>query len=99
MFTVLPSIAPSISKIAPEFRALSITVRGTDVENVEYAKAVLKEACSSAMENDYPGLTHILKLEERSSENLEPNPTERRVLHLPFESACLKMGGYRALLL
>ena len=53
MVTLLPSIDSRISDIAPEFKALSITVKGTEVLDVTYAKDVLKEACSSILESDF----------------------------------------------
>ncbi|MCL6416598.1 B3/4 domain-containing protein [Aestuariirhabdus sp. Z084] len=54
MTMLSPSIDASISRIAPDFRALSITVKGTQVENADYAARMLKEACVSAQETDYP---------------------------------------------
>ncbi|QYJ71329.1 B3/4 domain-containing protein [Shewanella sp. FJAT-51649] len=53
MVVIVPSIDARISHIAPEFKALSISVKGTEVRNPEYAKQVLQEACSSVIENDY----------------------------------------------
>ncbi|MGY5451983.1 B3/B4 domain-containing protein [Agarivorans sp. MS3-6] len=53
MVVIVPSIDARISYIAPEFKALSISVRGTEVQNQEYAKRVLQEACSCVIENDY----------------------------------------------
>lgn len=54
MVVVLPSIDTRISQIAPEFRALSISVKGTEIQHSDYAKRVLQEACSSVLKDDYP---------------------------------------------
>lgn len=53
MVAIVPSIDARISHIAPEFRALSISVKGTEVQNPEYATQVLQEACSFVIDNDY----------------------------------------------
>lgn len=53
MVDIVPSIDVRISHIAPEFKALSISVKGTEVQNQEYAKRVLQEACTFVIENDY----------------------------------------------
>ncbi len=53
MVVIVPSIDARISHIAPEFKALSISVKGTEVQNPEYAKQVLQEACTSVIENDH----------------------------------------------
>ncbi|WP_019277037.1 B3/4 domain-containing protein [Vibrio coralliilyticus] len=53
MVVIVPSIDARISNIAPKFKALSISVKGTEVQNQEYAKRVLQEACASVIENDY----------------------------------------------
>ncbi|HBC3930660.1 TPA: B3/4 domain-containing protein [Vibrio parahaemolyticus] len=52
--SLLPIIDTRISQIAPDFRALSISVQGTEVQDSNYAKNVLQDACSSVLENDYP---------------------------------------------
>lgn len=53
MVVVVPSIDARISRIAPEFRALSISVQGTAVQNSEYAQQVLQAACRFVIDNDY----------------------------------------------
>lgn len=53
MVVIVPSIDARISHIAPKFRALSISVIGTEVQNSEYAKQVLQEACTFVIEHDY----------------------------------------------
>lgn len=53
MVVIVPSINARIFHIAPEFKALSISVKGTKVRNPKYAIQVLQEACSSVIENDY----------------------------------------------
>lgn len=53
MVTLLPSIDSQISVIAPKFKALSITVKGSKIREWTYAKTVLKDACSSILENDF----------------------------------------------
>lgn len=53
MVTLLPSIDTRISDIAPEFKALSITVKGTEIQDLTYAKNVLNEACTSILEHDF----------------------------------------------
>ena len=53
MVVIVPSIDARISRIAPKFRALSISVKGTEIQNPEYAKRVLQEACTFVIENDY----------------------------------------------
>jgi len=53
MVGIVPSIDARISHIAPKFRALSISVRGTDIQTPEYAKQVLQDACAFVIENDY----------------------------------------------
>ncbi len=60
MVTLLPSIDSRISDIAPEFKALSITVKGTEIHNFTYAKDVLKAACTFILESDcYWAESHI----------------------------------------
>ncbi|GLS90710.1 hypothetical protein GCM10007916_17770 [Psychromonas marina] len=60
MITVTPSIDLNISDIAPEYRALSITVKGTAINNAEYAAKVLREACQDVTENDFSwSIAHI----------------------------------------
>lgn len=60
MVLVLPLIDSRIYAITPGFRALSITVKGTEVENPEYAKTVLQQACASVLEEDHPWIeSHI----------------------------------------
>mgnify|MGYP001770744361 CR=1 FL=1 len=53
MVVIVPSIDARISHIAPKFRALSISVKGAEIQNPEYAKQVLQEACAFVIENDY----------------------------------------------
>ncbi|ELD0440785.1 B3/4 domain-containing protein [Escherichia coli] len=49
MFIVSPSIASEIYAIAPDFRALSISVQAAPVLNPQVGELVLKEACKSVL--------------------------------------------------
>ncbi|ASA57831.1 B3/4 domain-containing protein [Vibrio gazogenes] len=53
MVVIVPSIDDRIYHIAPKFRALSISVQGTAIQNPEYAKQVLQAACTFVTESDY----------------------------------------------
>ncbi|SHE58534.1 B3/4 domain-containing protein [Vibrio gazogenes] len=53
MVVIVPSIDDRIYHIAPKFRALSISVQGTPIQNPEYAKQVLQAACTFVIESDY----------------------------------------------
>ncbi|WP_038186049.1 B3/B4 domain-containing protein [Vibrio rhizosphaerae] len=53
MITVVPHIDPRIAHITPNFRALSISVKGTEIQNPQYAVQVLQQACQCVMENDH----------------------------------------------
>lgn len=47
MLSVLPSIDPDISRLAPGFRAISISVEATDITNPEIAAQALERAYKS----------------------------------------------------
>lgn len=49
MFTISPSIAPDIYRIAPGFRAISITVQAAPILNPYVGETVLKEACAAVL--------------------------------------------------
>lgn len=49
MFTVAPSIAPEVYRIAPGFRALSISVQAAPVLNPQVGEIALKEACEAVL--------------------------------------------------
>lgn len=49
MFTVSPSIAPEIYRIAPGFRALSLYVKAAPVQNPEVGETALREACAAVL--------------------------------------------------
>ncbi|WP_455427965.1 B3/4 domain-containing protein [Dryocola sp. LX212] len=57
MSTFSPSIDPSLSRIAPGFRALSILVEAAPLLHPEVAEAALKQACKDVVENDVPWAT------------------------------------------
>ncbi|WP_438391919.1 B3/B4 domain-containing protein [Caballeronia sp. DA-9] len=47
MVFVLPSIAPDVAALAPGFRALSISVLGSPIIDLNIARESLNEACKS----------------------------------------------------
>jgi len=47
MFSVLPSIDPKVSSVAPGFRALSIAVEAAPIINPRIAGQALEQACHS----------------------------------------------------
>ena len=49
MFTVSPSIAPEIYRIAPGFRALSIYVKAAPVLTPDIGETALREACEAVL--------------------------------------------------
>ncbi|MDD9244797.1 B3/4 domain-containing protein [Enterobacter soli] len=49
MLTVSPSIAPEIYRIAPGFRALSISVKAAPVVNPDAGEIALREACEAVL--------------------------------------------------
>lgn len=49
MSEVLPSISTEISRIAPGFRALSISVQAAPVQNAQVGEMALKEACRAVL--------------------------------------------------
>lgn len=49
MLTLIPSIAPEIYRLAPGFRALSISVTAAPVVNAETGKAELLAACEAVL--------------------------------------------------
>ncbi|HHH6298440.1 B3/4 domain-containing protein [Kosakonia sp. YIM B13605] len=49
MFIVSPSIAPEIYAVAPDFRALSISVQAAPVLNPQVGELALKEACKAVL--------------------------------------------------
>ncbi|ROP62018.1 DNA/RNA-binding domain of Phe-tRNA-synthetase-like protein [Enterobacter sp. BIGb0383] len=49
MSEVLPSISTEISRIAPGFRALSISVQAAPVQNARVGEMALKEACRAVL--------------------------------------------------
>ncbi|MCH2089604.1 MAG: B3/4 domain-containing protein [Pseudoalteromonas sp.] len=53
MVMLLPSIDSRISNIAPDFKALCITLKGSEIHNATYAKDILFEACKSIQESDF----------------------------------------------
>ncbi|RJF57387.1 hypothetical protein D4100_00875 [Serratia inhibens] len=54
MFSVLPSIDPKVSSVAPGFRALSIAVEAAPITNPRIADQALKQACHSISAGDAP---------------------------------------------
>ncbi|MCT4706296.1 B3/4 domain-containing protein [Enterobacteriaceae bacterium H11S18] len=54
MSSFSPSIDPSLSRIAPGFRALSILVEAAPLLHPEVAEAALKQACKDVVEDDVP---------------------------------------------
>lgn len=54
MFSVLPSIDPKVSSVAPGFRALSITVEAAPIINPRIAGQALEQACHSISAGDAP---------------------------------------------
>ena len=52
MFTVSPSIAPEIYRIAPGFRALSICVKAAPVQNPDAGEIALQAACEAVLANE-----------------------------------------------
>lgn len=49
MSKVLPSISTEITRIAPGFRALSISVQAAPVQNAQVGEMALKEACRAVL--------------------------------------------------
>lgn len=49
MLSLQPSIDPKIASIAPEFRALSIVVEATNIENTKIASEIMSKACKSVI--------------------------------------------------
>ena len=54
MNSVLPSISPQVSALAPGFRALSITVQAATVVDPNVGARALDEACSAMLTADVP---------------------------------------------
>ena len=54
MSSFSPSIDPSLSRIAPGFRALSILVEPAPLLHPEVAEAALKQTCKDVVEDDVP---------------------------------------------
>lgn len=52
MLSVLPSIDPNIAKLAPGFRALSISVEASDIVNPGHADEALSRACKLVVAGD-----------------------------------------------
>jgi Uncharacterized conserved protein len=52
VFTVSPSIAPEIYRIAPGFRALSICVKAAPVQNPDAGEIALQAACEAVLANE-----------------------------------------------
>ncbi|WP_174510031.1 B3/4 domain-containing protein [Klebsiella oxytoca] len=52
MLTVSPSIAPEIYRLAPGFRALSISVNAAPVQNPDIGETALREACEAVLADE-----------------------------------------------
>lgn len=53
MVSVTPSIDRRVFDLAPEFRALSITVKGSAAQDFEHVKNELAQACHDILHDDY----------------------------------------------
>ena len=50
MSTLLPSISPALARIAPGFRALSISVKAAPLDDIQVGERALKEACQAVLD-------------------------------------------------
>jgi DNA/RNA-binding domain of Phe-tRNA-synthetase-like protein len=87
VFTVSPSIAPEIYRIAPGFRALSIYVKAAPVLNPDTGETALREASEAVLAGEPEWAESHLAAWAEVFNSLAPNPNAPLVQPMHYVSA------------